>query len=156
MKHGFGGVARAQDQVLFGWSGFTVWRMSSRRCVAPALVATVLLLTSCSPLAEFAREQTPADRPDSVVEGSANELDVATLRYVGKADAYDVYLARASDGGDTLCLSLVLDDVWQSTDCSRGSVSVPISDSAHVEAEINHRGGEVREMISENVWVSRK
>lgn len=131
--------------------------MSSRRFVAPALVATVVLLTSCSPPAEFAREQTAADRPNSVVDGSAEKIDVATLRYIGKADEYDVYLARASDDSETLCLSLVLDDVWQSTDCGPGDhVSVPISDSAQVEAEINHRDGEVREMISEDVWISRK
>ncbi len=131
--------------------------MRSRRFVAPALVASVLLLTSCSPPAEFAREQTAADRPDSVVDGADHQIDVASLRHVGKADEYAVYLARASDDGATLCLSLVLDDVWQSTDCGPGGyVSVPISDSAHVEAEINHRGGELREMISENVWISRK
>ncbi|MCR2799610.1 hypothetical protein QNO21_10785 [Microbacterium sp. zg-Y818] len=130
--------------------------MSSRRFVAPGLVATVFLLTACSPPAEFAREQTAADRPDSVVDGSADRIDVGTLRYVGNADDFDVYLARASDNSETLCLSLVLDDVWQSTDCGRDSVSVRISDSASVAAEIDHRGGEGREMISENVWVARK
>ncbi|MCR2827787.1 hypothetical protein, partial [Microbacterium sp. zg.Y909] len=97
-----------------------------------------------------------ADRPDSVVDGSADRIDVGTLRYVGNADDFDVYLARASDNSETLCLSLVLDDVWQSTDCGRDSVSVRISDSASVAAEIDHRGGEGREMISENVWVARK
>ena len=132
--------------------------MRSRRFVAPALVATVLLLTSCSPPAEFAREQTPADRPDSVVDGSADEVDAATLRYVGKADEYDVYLARASDDSEALCLSLVLDDVWQSTDCAPPGdyASVRISDIASVVAGFNHRGGEGREMISENVWISSK
>lgn len=131
--------------------------MSSRRLLAPTLVATVLLLTSCSPPAEFARAQTAADRPDSVVDGSADKIDVATLRYVGMADEYDVYLARASDDSETLCLSLALDDVWQSTHCGPGDyVSVPISNTAHVQAEINYRGGEDREMISENVWVGRK
>lgn len=125
--------------------------------MVPTLVATALLLTSCSSPAEFAREQTAADRPDSVVDGSAHKIDVETLRYVGKADEYDVYLARASDDSETICLSLVLDDVWQSTDCGPGDfVSVPISDTAHVEAEINHRGGEDRELISENVWIGRK
>ncbi|MCR2784593.1 MULTISPECIES: hypothetical protein [unclassified Microbacterium] len=129
--------------------------MSSRRFVAPTLVATVLFLTSCS-AAEFAREQTAEDRPDSVVDGSAGEVDVATLRHVGKADEYDVYFARGSDDSGKLCLSLVLDEVWQSTDCERDYVSVEISDSASVAAEINHRGGEGREMLSENVWISRK
>ena len=129
--------------------------MSSRRFVVPTLVATVLLLASCSP-AEFARAQTAEDRPDSVVDGSAGKVDVATLRYVGMADEYDVYFARGSDDGATLCLSLVLDAVWQSTDCERDYVSVRISDSASVQAEINHRGGEVRDMISDNVWISRK
>ncbi len=132
--------------------------MKSRRFVALTVVATVLLLASCSPPAEFAREQTAADRPASVVDGSADKIDVATLRYVGKADEYDVYLARASDDSETLCLSLVLDGVWQSTDCGKPGdiVSVPISDTAHVQAEVNHRGGEDRELISENVWVGRK
>ena len=130
-------------------------RMRSRRFVVPTLVATVLLLASCSP-AEFAREQTAADRPDSVVDGSGDRIDVATLRYVGTADEYDVYLARGSDDSETLCLSLVLDDVWQSTDCEHDAVSVRISASASVAADLSHRGGEYREMISENVWVVRK
>ena len=130
-------------------------RMRSRRFVVPTLVVTVLLLAACSP-AEFAREQTAADRPDSVVDGSGDRIDVATLRYVGTADEYDVYLARGSDDSGTLCLSLVLDEVWQSTDCERDYVSVQISDSASVAAEINHRGGENRQMLSENVWISRK
>lgn len=129
--------------------------MRSRRFVVPTLLATVLLLTSCSP-AEFAREQTAADRPDSVVDGAGGGIDVATLRYVGKADEYDVYLSRASDDGDSLCLSLVLDDVWQNTECERDFVSVRISDSASVAADLSHRGGEGRIMISENVWVSSK
>ncbi|WP_431801382.1 hypothetical protein [Microbacterium sp. bgisy203] len=121
------------------------------------MVATVLLLSACAPPAEFAREQTAADRPDSVVDGSVGKVDVATLRHVGNADAYDVYLARASNDSETLCLTLVLDGVWQRTDCGPGDfVSVRISDTASVAAEINHRGGEGREMISENVWISRK
>ena len=123
--------------------------------MVPTLLATVLLLTSCSP-AEFARGQTAADRPDSVVDGAGDDIDVATLRYVGKADEYDVYLSRASDDGDSLCLSLVLDDVWQNTECERDFVSVRISDSAKVVADLSHRGGEARIMISENVWVSSK
>ena len=129
--------------------------MNSRCLVAPTLVATALLLTSCSP-AEFAREQTAEDRPDSVVDGSAGAVDVGTLRYVGEADEYDVYFARGFDDSAALCLSLVLDDVWQSTECERDLVSVRISNSASVTAEIDHRGGEIREMLSENVWVDRK
>ena len=129
--------------------------MSSRRFVAPALVATALVLASCTP-AEFARAQTAVDRPDAVVEASADEIDVATLRYVGKADSYDVYFARGFDDSEMLCLSLMLDDEWQRTDCERDFVSIRISRSASVAAEINHRGGEVRDMLSENVWVSRK
>ncbi|MCK6079449.1 hypothetical protein KZX37_02300 [Microbacterium sp. EYE_5] len=81
---------------------------------------------------------------------------MATLRYVGKADAYDVYLARGSDDADTLCLSLVLGGVWQGIECEEDAVSIRISDSASVAADLSHRGGEVRDMISENVWVSRK
>ncbi len=129
--------------------------MNSRRLVVPALVAAVLLLTACSP-AEFAREQTAADRPASVVGGSAGKVDVASLRHVGRADGYDVYLARGSDDSETLCLSLAVDGQWQSTDCSRSFVSVRISNSASVQAEVSHRGGEERDMLSENVWVARK
>lgn len=129
--------------------------MSVRRVTAPALVAILLLLTACAP-AEFAREQTDADRPDSVVDGSAGEIDVDTLRYVGTADAYEVYLARGADDSETLCLALVLDGVWQRTECEWDHVSIRISDSASVVAELNHRSGLVRDMISENVWVSRK
>jgi len=129
--------------------------MSLRRTALPLLAATALLLTACSP-AEFGREQTAADRPDSVVTGAEGKLDVATLRYVGKADAYDVYLSRAADDGDALCLSLTLDDVWQTTECERDYVSIPISDSASVAADLSYRSGEVRDMISDNVWVTRK
>lgn len=129
--------------------------MSLRRAALPALAATALLLTACTP-AEFAREQTAADRPDSVVAGADGYVDVATLRYVGKADAYDVYLARAADDSERLCLSLTLDDVWQTTECEWDAVSVRISDTASVVADLNYRSGEGRDMISDNVWVSRK
>ncbi len=129
--------------------------MSLRRAALPALAATALLLTACTP-AEFAREQTAADRPDSVVAGADGSVDVATLRYVGKADAYDVYLARAADDSERLCLSLTLDDVWQTTECEWDAVSVRISDTASVVADLNYRSGEGRDMISDNVWVSRK
>lgn len=129
--------------------------MNSRRVVVPALVATVLLMTGCSP-AEFARTQTAEDRPHAVVDASEGMIEVTTLRYVGQADDYDVYFARGLDDSGTLCLSLVLDDEWQGTDCERGSVSVPISNGAHVEVGLNYRGGAEREMLSENVWVGRK
>lgn len=129
--------------------------MSSRRFVVPTLLAAALLLTACAP-AEFAREQTAADRPASVVDGAAGEIDVATLRHVGQADGCEVYLSRASGDSEWLCLSLALDQVWQSTDCERYAVSVRISPSASVVADLSHRGGEGREMISENVWISRK
>jgi len=115
-----------------------------------------LLLTSCAPSAEFARQQVGSDRPAAVVEGSADQVDVASLRYVGKADQYDVFLARASDDEQSLCLSLVLDGVWQSTDCERDAVSARISDTASVVADLSHRVGEAREMITENVWIVRK
>lgn len=144
-----------QELGIRGESPCTFRVMSSRRFVVPALAVTAVMLTACAP-AEFAREQTAEDRPDSVVEGSAGDVDVATLRYVGKADAYDVYLARGSDDADTLCLSLVLGGVWHSTECEEDAVSIRISDSASVAADLSHRGGEVRDMISENVWVSRK
>ncbi|MCO7204744.1 hypothetical protein NH287_14735 [Microbacterium sp. CnD16-F] len=129
--------------------------MSLRRIVLPVLAVTALLLTACAPT-EFAREQTAADRPDAVVDGVDGAIDVATLRYVGKADAYDVYLARAAGDGDSLCLSLTLDDAWQTTACARDSVSVQISDSASVAADLSYRSGEDRDMISDNVWVNRK
>lgn len=129
--------------------------MSSRRFLVPSLAATVLLMTACSP-AEFAREQTAEDRPDAVVDASEGMIDVQTLRYVGQADEYDVYFAQGAEDSQTLCLSLVLDDEWRSTDCEREYVSVPISDSASVKAELNHRGGEMRDMLSENVWIVRK
>lgn len=87
-----------------GESPCTFRVMSSRRVVVPALAVTALLLTACAP-AEFARQQTAEDRPESVVDGAAGDVDLATLRYVGKADAYDVYLARGSHDADTLCLS---------------------------------------------------
>ena len=73
------------------------FRIMRRRVAAVVLAATSMLLTSCSAPAEFAREQTAADRPDAVVDGAAGRIDVATLRYVGTAEVYDVYLARASD-----------------------------------------------------------
>lgn len=129
--------------------------MNLRRTALPAVAATALLLTACAP-AEFAREQSAADRPESVITGADGKVDVATLRYVGKADAYDVYLARAADDGDSLCLSLTLEDVWQTTECEEDYVSIRISDSASVAADLSHRGGEVRDMISDNVWVNRK
>ncbi|MEW1836304.1 hypothetical protein [Microbacterium sp. NPDC079995] len=129
--------------------------MSLRRATLPTLAATALLLTACSP-AEFAREQTTADRPESVVSGADGKVDAATLRYVGKADDYDVYLARAADDDDSLCLSLTLDDVWQTTKCEPDYVSVRISDTASVNADLSYRSGEGRDMISDNVWVSRK
>ena len=129
--------------------------MTLRRIALPVLAATALLLTACAPT-EFDREQTATDRPDSVVDGADGAIDVATLRYVGKADAYDVYLARAAGDGDSLCLSLTLDDAWQTTACARDSVSVRISDSASVAADLSYRSGEDRDMISDNVWVNRK
>lgn len=129
--------------------------MSLRRTALPVLAAAALLLTACAPT-EFGREQTAADRPDAVVDGADGAIDVATLRYVGKADAYDVYLARAADDGDSLCLSLTVDDAWQTTECARDAVSVRISDSASVAADLSYRGGEDRDMISDNVWVNRK
>ncbi len=95
-------------------------------------------------------DRDPATKP------TQRKIDPKTLRYVGQADEYDVYFARGADDGETLCLSLVLNDEWQSTDCEPGYVSVSISDSASVHAELNHRGGEIRDMLSENVWVSRK
>lgn len=129
--------------------------MNLRRTALPALAATALLLTACVP-AEFSREQTAADRPESVIIGAGGKVDAATLRYVGKADAYNVYLARAADDGDSLCLSLTLDDVWQTTECEEDYVSIRISDSASVAADLSYRSGEVRDMISDNVWVNRK
>ena len=129
--------------------------MSLRRTALPALAATALLLTACAPT-EFDREQTAADRPDSVVDGADGQIDVATLRYVGKADDYDVYLARAADDDEWLCLSLALDDVWQSTKCEWDYVSIKISDTASVAADLDYRSGEDRDMISDNVWVGRK
>lgn len=129
--------------------------MSLRRIALPVLAASALLLTACAPT-EFAREQTAADRPDAVVDGADGAIDVATLRYVGKADAYDVYLARAADDSESLCLSLAIDDAWQTTECARDAVSVRISDSASVAADLSYRGGEDRGMISDNVWVNRK
>lgn len=129
--------------------------MTLRRTALVVLAVTALLLTACSP-PEFAREQTAADRPEPVITGADGSIDVATLRYVGKADAYDVYLARAADDGDSLCLSLTLDDVWQTTECEEDYVSIRISDSASVAADLSYRSGEVRDMISDNVWVNRK
>ncbi len=129
--------------------------MTPRRIALPVLAASALLLTACAPT-EFAREQTAADRPDAVVDGADGAIDVATLRYVGNADAYDVYLARAAGDGDSLCLSLTLDDAWQTTACARDSISVRISDSASVAADLSHRNGEVRDMLPDNVWVNRK
>ncbi|MFI8633599.1 hypothetical protein ACIGEP_13485 [Microbacterium sp. NPDC077663] len=129
--------------------------MSLRRATLPTLAAIALLLTACSP-AESAREQTVADRPESVVTGADGQIDVATLRYVGKADDYDVYLARAADDDGSLCLSLALDDVWQTTECEPDYVSIRISDTASVNADLSYRSGEERDMISDNVWVSRK
>lgn len=129
--------------------------MRLRRTAVPVLAATALLLTACAPT-EFDREQTAADRPDSVVDGAGDQIDVATLRYVGMADEYDVYLARAADGGDALCLSLTLDDVWQTTECERDYVSIRLSDTASVDADLSYRSGEDRDMISDNVWVGRK
>lgn len=129
--------------------------MRRRRLLATTLAATTLAMTACSP-AEFAREQQPADRPKSVVDGAADQIDVTTLRHVGKADEYDIYLARGSEDHETLCLSLVVDDLWRATDCEWDYVSVPISDSANVAASIDYRGGEDREMISDNVWITRK
>ncbi len=129
--------------------------MNSRWLLVPTLATIVLLMTGCSP-AEFAREQTGKDRSDAVIDASGGMIDVKTLRYVGQADEYEVYFAQGSEDSGTLCLSLVLDDEWRSTDCEPDYVSVPISDSASVKAELNHRGGEVRDMLSENVWVVRK
>lgn len=129
--------------------------MNPRRFLATALFTLLFLLMGCAP-AEFSRAQTTADRPASVLKGAADAIDVSTLRYIGKADAYDVYLARASDDRDTLCLSLALDHVWQRTECAWDAVSVGISRTASVTAEFNHRGGEEREMLSANVWISRK
>lgn len=130
--------------------------MNRRRFALPALAATALLLAACTP-AEFAREQTPEDRPDAVVAASAGEVDVDSLRYVGKADDFDVYFSRGADDEETLCLSLVLDGEWQSTACGRGNVSARVSDSASVNAAINYpQGGQDPEKLSDNVWVSRK
>ena len=129
--------------------------MSLRRTTLPVLAATALLLTGCAP-AEFAREQTAADRPESVVAGADGAVDVSTLRYVGKADDYDVYLARAATDSEWLCLSLTLDDVWQTTTCEWDAVSVRINNTASVVADLDYRSGEGRDMISDNVWVSRK
>ncbi|OAH49859.1 hypothetical protein [Microbacterium oleivorans] len=129
--------------------------MSLRRTALPVLAVIALLLTACAPT-EFAREQTAGDRPDSVVDGADGAIDVTTLRYVGQADDYDVYLARAADDSESLCLSLAIDDAWQTTECARDYVSVPISDSASVAADLSYRGGEDRDMISDNVWVNRK
>lgn len=35
-------------------------------------------------------------------------------------------------------------------------MSIRISDSASVAADLSYRSGEVRDMISDNVWVNRK
>lgn len=129
--------------------------MNTRRVLSTALFAMVFLLMGCAP-AEFSRAQTVEDRPASVVEGAGDKIDTATLRHVGKADEYDVYFARGADDPETLCLSLALGDVWQRTECAEDAVSVRISDIASVNAEFNFRGGEGREMLSENVWVSSK
>jgi hypothetical protein len=129
--------------------------MTSRRVLMTVLYATVFLLMGCAP-AEFARQQTAADHPGFVLDGAGDEIDESTLRYVGVADGYDVYFALGADDRDSLCLTLAVGGVWQSTDCARDHVSVRLSPAASVSAEFNYRGGEGREMLSQNVWVNRK
>ncbi|MDJ1115328.1 hypothetical protein [Microbacterium dauci] len=129
--------------------------MTARRVCAPALLAAVFLLMGCAP-AEFAREQTAADRPAFVLDGAGDAIDESTLRYVGVADGYDVYFALGADNRDTLCLTLAVGDVWQSTDCAHDHVSVRLGPAVSVSAEFNYRSGEGREMLSQNVWVNRK
>lgn len=130
----------------------------ARRPALPLLAVIALTVTGCASTAmpEFDRVQVPADRPEVVVESSEDALDAASLRYIGDAEGYDVYLARGAEDDEVLCLSLVRDGGWDSTSCGLHGVSVGIRPGVAVATSSDRLGGEMREMITESVWISRK
>lgn len=131
---------------------------TSHRAVALLSLAAVFALTACSPggLPEFDREQVAADRPDTITAVSGDGIDVASLRHVGDAEGYEVYLARGAEDREILCLALVRDDAWESTHCGMQAVSVEVAPGVRIATNTFRPGGEVREPISESVWISRK
>lgn len=123
-----------------------------------AVAGVALLLTACAPsgFPEFEREQVASDRPDVVVDFSTGELDVETLRYVGEAEGYEVYLSRGAEGGTSLCLTLVQDDAWQTSACGEmDQIGIQVGESAAINASADDHTGEGRDYISDSVWVSR-
>ncbi len=90
------------------------------------------------------------------MESSEDVLDAASLRYIGEAEGYDVYLARGAEDDEVLCLSLVRDGGWDSTSCGLHGVPVGIRPGVAVATSSDRLDGEMREMITKSVWISRK
>ena len=135
-----------------------VQRMRRRRRAVLVLMGA-FVLTSCTTqqpsYPEFARDQTDADRPSAIVDGTDSLIDVASLRHVGDVDGYEVYLARGRDAPDTICIAIVKDDVWESTGCGGDRITLTTRSGIEIEASSFQPQDDRNDALSESVRIVR-